>query len=101
MANVRIVPAARDTNGACLTQGTKVYVDDKELSGVYKIVLTAEVNSVWSAEIHCYPSVQELNTAGRVIYGGGTWLLRLLNKLFRIKRVDVTAISDSGRKYDL
>ena len=101
MANVRIVPPSCDGDGVCNTQGTKVYVDDKEISGVYRIELTADTNDLWRAEIHSYPDMQELNAVGGVIYSGRTWFLRLLHKLFRRKRADITALPDDCRKYDL
>jgi hypothetical protein len=36
-----------------LTQGTRIVVGDAELAGVTRVVLYADVNNVWRAEIHC------------------------------------------------
>jgi hypothetical protein len=47
---VRIVPVPREDNGLVSTMGTKVYVGDQELTGVTKIVLTAEVGGIWTAD---------------------------------------------------
>lgn len=49
----RIIPAKSD-GPVQKSQGTKVMVGDVELSGVTKVVLTAEVNDIWRAEIHCH-----------------------------------------------
>jgi hypothetical protein len=47
----RIVVPAGDS--ASKTQGTKVFVGDKELTGITRIELVAEVNDVWRARIDC------------------------------------------------
>ena len=42
------------------TAGSRVLIDDQELKGITKLVLTGEVNSIWKAEITMHPSVIEL-----------------------------------------
>lgn len=56
MNRVTIKPATYEGGAACLkTNGTQVVLEDGSvLSGVTKITLTAEVNSVWTAEIECH-----------------------------------------------
>lgn len=49
----RIIPDKSD-GPVQESQGTKVMVGDVELSGVTKVVLTAEVGETWRAEIHCH-----------------------------------------------
>lgn len=44
---------AAEGDGPTRTRGTRVMVGDQELNGVQKIVLTATVDSLWKAEIHC------------------------------------------------
>lgn len=49
---VRILPSMRESGFGTLARGTKVVLEDgTELKGVTKIVLTAEVNDLWRAEI--------------------------------------------------
>jgi hypothetical protein len=51
----RIVPAPRaDDNCAQHTRGTQVFVGENKLSHVTKIVLTAQVDDLWRAEITCF-----------------------------------------------
>ena len=70
---VRIIqPDAKDGK-ATSTQGTRVMLGDgSELSGVTKIVLTAEVNSIWQAEIHCFATFESLS-ASAVIHRMSRW----------------------------
>lgn len=56
-----IVP--RDANprtGLVLTQGTKLLLDGKEVSGVTKVVITGEHNDIWRAEIHCMVNMKAM-----------------------------------------
>lgn len=54
MKAAKIVFADQNGEGMSLTQGTKVVLEDgTELQGVRKIVLTAEVNDIWRADITC------------------------------------------------
>lgn len=58
---VTIRPGQHEGGGPCLTMGTKVLMPDgTEMPGVHKVVLTADVNDVWKAEIHCYASLEEI-----------------------------------------
>lgn len=57
----RIIQPEANASGTVMSQGTKVMVGDKEMSGVTKIVLTAEVNDLWRAEIHCYAQSTDLS----------------------------------------
>lgn len=65
MPIVKIVPPNTGPNQT-LAQGTKVLVDGVELEGVQKIVLTAEVNELWRAEIHCLASFDAIHADGRI-----------------------------------
>lgn len=51
----RVIPA-EGGGKVQITNGTKVMVGDVELQGVTRIVLTAEMDDVWRAEIHCHDS---------------------------------------------
>lgn len=62
----KIIQPKPPRDGVSLTMGTKVMVGDVELQGVYKIVLTAEVESVWTAEIHCHPSYIDMTAMADV-----------------------------------
>jgi hypothetical protein len=48
----RIVPPP-SKDGITITRGTKVFVGGVELACVTKIVLTAEINEPWRADISC------------------------------------------------
>lgn len=56
----KIIPNPSDSRAANETQGTRVMVGDAELTGVVKIELTAEPNSLWRAVIHCHVIPPEL-----------------------------------------
>lgn len=67
MGYVTIVPPISNKGGPALTQGTRVILEDgSELKGVYKIVLSAECNSVWTAEIHCHPRMTDMSVSARI-----------------------------------
>lgn len=58
---VKIVGVPVESGQLQITQGTKVLLPSgEELKGVHKIVLTAEVNDFWRAEIHCFAQVTDL-----------------------------------------
>ena len=65
---VRIVPPATDKNGITLTQGTQVLLGDVPLKNVTKIILTADVNDIWRAEIHCMVKMQPMDAMARIYY---------------------------------
>lgn len=49
------------------TTGTRVVLEDgSELEGVTKIVLTAGLNDLWRAEIHCYAKVGPIRAEAKV-----------------------------------
>lgn len=65
MGLLRIVPGDPDGTGACLTQGTKVLMPDGQaLPSVTKVVLTAEVNGLWRADITCHVRAPEITAEG-------------------------------------
>lgn len=66
MPIVKIVPPNTGPNQT-LAQGTKVLVDGVELEGVHKIVITAEVNELWKAEIHCLASFDPIQADGKLV----------------------------------
>ena len=55
MSHLKIIPGEGKA-----TQGTRVFLDGKELIGITKLVLTAETNSLWQCELHFYPDKLEL-----------------------------------------
>lgn len=70
---VRIVPVPREDNGLVSTIGTKVYVGDQELTGVTKIVLTAEVGGIWTADITCHHHMQPMEALAVIHYPKRWW----------------------------
>ncbi|WP_288897408.1 hypothetical protein [uncultured Delftia sp.] len=50
---LRIVPGERDSTGAQLANGTRIFCGDQEVSNVTKLTLVAEVGGVWKASIEC------------------------------------------------
>ena len=55
MKTVRIVAPPVDAEaGVSLAVGTRVFVGDVEVPGVYKVELVAEVDNAWKAKIHCH-----------------------------------------------
>ena len=67
MSYVRIVQPERDSSGATNSMGTKILLDDgSELQGVYKIVLTAQVNDVWRAELHVMPNMTDMSALATI-----------------------------------
>lgn len=77
---VQIIPPEPDKSGIVLTQGTKVMVGNQELTHVTKIVLKAEVNSIWEAEIYCQVQMQQIDALA-VIHYQKPWLERWLERL--------------------
>lgn len=76
LKTVRIVQERPSSSGIVMTQGTKVVLDDgSELQGVTKIVLTAEVNDIWRAEIHCH--VGALDMQAEAVIHHAPWHARL------------------------
>lgn len=66
-AHVRIVPGPQVDSGPNMTRGTRLYVGDVELQGVYHVVLSATVEGVWCAEVHLFPgAVPEVMTLANV-----------------------------------
>jgi hypothetical protein len=75
---VQIVPMPAEPSGLVVTSGTKVMIDGKELEGVTKIVLLAEPNDIWKAEIHCHVNMQPMNALA-VVHFPKPWWRRLLD----------------------
>lgn len=77
---IRIVPPPGGA-GPMLTRGTKVFVGDVEVKGVFKIEITADLDSVWRATVHFYPGdVPEIITLANVKpYYCRPWRARLRN----------------------
>lgn len=102
MAAVTIVPSLPDEgSGLTRTQGTKVLVDGKELKGVSRVVLVAEVDDVWRAHIECYAQVQtmpgmwlEVQEQPRM-----TWWRRLLLRAAGVS-VEATDLASASRTYE-
>lgn len=70
----RIIPPESTAGSrASMTQGTKVMAGDQELKGVTKIVLTAEVNGVWQADITCHFQAQPISALARIHYQRRWW----------------------------
>lgn len=71
---VRIIPPKSSSESrAVMTQGTKVMVGDQELKGVVKIVLTAEVNDIWRADITCHFLAQPISALATIHYQKRWW----------------------------
>lgn len=68
----RIVPVKRG-NGPMATMGTKVILGDQELGGVTKIVLTAEINDIWRADITCHVLMQPMDALAVIHYPKPWW----------------------------
>jgi len=75
---VRIIPQERDASGPVPTMGTKVMVGDQQLSGVTKIVLKAEVNGIWEADITCHARMQPMDAVATIHYPK-SWWQRVIN----------------------
>lgn len=50
---LRIVPGERDSTGAQLANGTRIFCGDQEVRHVTKLTLVAEVGGIWKATIEC------------------------------------------------
>lgn len=70
---LRIVPPDRSGDGAQLTQGTRCYVGDQELTGVVRIELVAQVNDVWKAKVECMVSPPADLTAWAIVHYPPLW----------------------------
>lgn len=51
---LKVVPAAHEGEGPQRCQGTRMYVGGQELTGVIRVELIAEVNSLWRANVECW-----------------------------------------------
>lgn len=76
---VRIVPPSPLASGLTQSQGTQVWVGDKPLSGVTKIVLRAEVGGIWTAEIHCHAKMTAMDALAIIREEPKKWWERLLD----------------------
>lgn len=59
----KIVPVECKEGHPQKTQGTQVFVDGVKLGGVQRVVLTACIDDVWHAEIHCLAHAPNLDGA--------------------------------------
>lgn len=50
---LRVEAGARCGDGPHLTQGTRLFVGDQELTGVTRVELICEINDVWRARVEC------------------------------------------------
>ena len=75
--HARIIPTGPH-GGAHKTHGTKVMVGDVELAGISRIVLTADVNDVWRAEIHCFAHAPEVEALATLVRPRRPWWRLLL-----------------------
>lgn len=58
---VTICPPEPNESGLTKTQGTRIVLSDgSELHGITKIVLTADLNDIWRAEVACHFKASEL-----------------------------------------
>jgi hypothetical protein len=85
-------------HGVSLTKGTRIMVGDVELSGVYRLVLTAIPNDVWRAEISCYIEPPPLVAAYAEVKRGRRTFREWWRDWRRGER-DVTDLSDSTTKH--
>lgn len=95
-----VVPSQPDEKtGLVLTRGTQVLIDGKKVSGVTKVVLTAEPNDVWRARVECFVSLTTM--PGMLVEVENTRRLSWWRKmLLRIAGVDVDgAVNDSESRY--
>lgn len=73
MALIRIIPAI-DTHGEVTpTQGTKVFLGDTEITGIYRIEVTADINDVWRAVIHCHCHVEGITAEAEFVDTRSWW----------------------------
>jgi len=70
---VKIVPPKAGKFGLVKTSGTKVMIGQVELPNVIKIVLKAEVDSIWEAEIHCHVRMQPMDALAVIHYPKPWW----------------------------
>lgn len=102
MGTVTIVPPPADeVSGVTKTHGTKVLVGGQELKGVTRVVLVAEGNDIWRAQIECYAQMQtmpgmwvELHERPRL-----TWWRRLLLRVAGVS-LDATDLSSTAQAYE-
>lgn len=70
---IRVIPCEPTSGGLVPTMGTKIMVGDQELSGVVKIVLTAEVGDIWKADITCHVRMQPMDALAIIHHPKRWW----------------------------
>jgi hypothetical protein len=99
MSHVTIVPPEPHESGVTKTMGTKVLLEDgSELQGVFRIILRAEVDSIWTAEIHCHPKMVSMTATPNVRMSKVGWWERLRSRLSKTP-MDTTAMDSTSRTY--
>lgn len=73
----RVIPA-EGGGKVHITRGTKVMVGDVEMQGVTRIVLTAELDDVWRAEIHCHVHAPQVEALAHIVKPRLPWWKRLI-----------------------
>lgn len=97
---VQVIPPPPMATGVTYSQGTRVVLDDgSELEGVYRVVLTAEVNETWSGVIHVRPKVGIMKgMLVTVQEGRSSWWRTLLCGLAGAQ-VQVTGVGDDSHTW--
>lgn len=96
IACVRVPDQVRD--GVTVCQDTKVYVGGVELSGVYRLVLIAEPNSVWRAEISCYVTPTTIPAVEAIIHRHRRTMGEWLRDWWRGSR-EVTSLTSTATEH--
>ena len=100
---VTIVPPAPPINGEpCKTQATKVLLEDgSELGNVTRIVLSADINDVWRAQINVIPSMGVMKGMDAdIIEGKLSWWRRLLCRMAGVQ-LHATTLDSTSYQYRL
>ena len=91
---VTIVPPAPLPSGISLTRGTKVLLEDgSEIGRVTRIVLTADINEAWRAQIDLLPTAGVMKGMVAVVdqkkaSWWRTWLCRLAGVQLQVTTLD-------------
>lgn len=96
---IRVVPGPANDSGLNLCNGTKVFVGDTNINGVYSVTLRADVNSVWRAVIECYIDPPVVDAKGEIIVKKESRIARFFRRIFKVQR-EVTSFDSDAREYD-
>jgi len=96
---VKIVPVQCAEGFPQKTQGTQGLVDGVKIGGVQKIVLTADMDDVWRAEIHCMAYAPNLDGAiCKLVHRKIPAWKRIIARMIGIK-LDSTSFDSEAREY--